>query len=229
MSIEQPSHELVFPGGDTEVIERGNAVTIGEFYGKIKSKIADLGSGAFSGDPARQVVMRKATVVTDANTATKAIDTIVYQGEGTDRSPDEVVGSDYAHFYRWAEIVHGGGLKLNPRGSDPSYYYDPTDDPIVFDASGVFGVATNPRAATYRAGTIAQIANDTFNYTYTTLLKTLHDTFNGRPVLLNTTLGLMMSLQQQALDMMSGTSTGDQCIGPTFEYRPLNPGVLPPA
>jgi Ferritin-like len=231
MSIEQPRHELDYPGGEAELIERGDTVTIGEFYQAIKAKISELHSTAFSGDRARQIGpthMRNAIPVINALTAAKAIDIIVDQGEGTDKLPLEVVGSGYAHFYRFAQIVKGGKLIGNP-GVTPPYRYDSVGNPIPFDATGVYGVATNPRAATYLPGTVAQIANDTFNYTYTTLLKTLHETLNGHPDRLDTTLGLMKSLQQQAMDMMSGTSTGHQCIGPTFEYQLVNPGVLAPA
>ncbi|MGC4014321.1 MAG: hypothetical protein QM755_07370 [Luteolibacter sp.] len=64
---------------------------------------------------------------------------------------------------------------------------------------------------------------DNFNYTYTSLLKGLHDLFNGQPDTFRRTLGAMMSLRQQALDMMAGTNLPGP-IGPSFEYQPVNPG-----
>ncbi len=61
--------------------------------------------------------------------------------------------------------------------------------------------------AAYPAGSAARDACKAFNYSYTSLLKALHATFNGTPRALTPAIGLMGSLQQQALDMMSGATT----------------------
>ncbi len=102
---------------------------------------------------------------------------------------------------------------------------------MTFEPDGVYSVPTSPKVhgpadPTYPPGSVGQIANDTFNYTYTSLLKVLHRALNGRPDLLDTAVGMMMSLRQQAMDVASGTNTGDQNIGPSFEYQPINPGLL---
>jgi hypothetical protein len=39
---------------------------------------------------------------------------------------------------------------------------------------------------------------------------------------LDSAIGLMMSLRQQAIDMASDTGTGGQQVGPSFGYRPVN-------
>ena len=44
---------------------------------------------------------------------------------------------------------------------------------------------------------------------------------NGQPGELTSALGLMMSLEQQAKDMMSGLQTGGKGVGPSFEYVTL--------
>lgn len=226
MTIEEPEHPLEFP---VQLAATAEPLTIGQFYQQIKEKIIALGDGAFSSTPRNQIgpdVMYESVVVTNVATACQAIDTIVEQGEGTATSPLEEVGGGYAHYYRYAEIYHGKQLIPNPDAGpntppDDQYIY--AGPPVPFDQSGVYAVPTNPKAATYPAGSAARTACDTFNYTYTSLLKVLHAMFNGQPNLFSTALGLMMSLKQQAKDMMAGTSTGGTSAGPSFEYQPVNP------
>jgi rubrerythrin len=228
MQIEEPEHPLDFPVGFAAAdIEEYK--TIGQFYNSIKEKIIALGDGAFYSTPRNQIgpdQMDESVVVTNVATAVQAINTIVEQGEGTALSPMEEVGGDYAHYYRFAEIYHGKRLIPNPDAGpdtrpDDRYLY--AGPPLSFDQSGVYAVPTNPKAATYPAGSAARYACDNFNYTYTSLLKSLHATFNGQPAQLDVAIGLMMSLKQQAKDMMSGTNTGGASTGPSFEYQPVNP------
>src|SRR5262249_33259600 len=75
----------------------------------------------------------------------------------------------------------------------------------------------------YPRGTAARYACDTFNYAYTSLLKTLHAMFNGQPGQLDSAIGLMMSLKQLARDMMSGSNPVGVNVGPSFEYQPIEP------
>ncbi|MGI8776507.1 MAG: ferritin-like domain-containing protein [Acidimicrobiales bacterium] len=161
--------------------------------------------------------MDNSIVVVDVDSACQAIDTVIDQGEGTRTEPLKVVGTGYAHYYRFAEIVNGGLLVPNPDAGpatppDQRYVYDTVNHPLPFDATGVYGVPTNPAA--YAPGSVGEVANDNFNYTYTSLLKVLHHAVNGEPKLLDSALGLMMSLRQQAMDMMSGpappTRTSDR-------------------
>ena len=228
MEIEEPEDPLDFP-----VAERAAAVgpaTIGAFYAAVKQQIVALGDGAFSSTPRHQIgpdLVDESVVVTNVPTAVQAIDTIVEQGEGTKESPEEGVGHDFAHYYRFAEVFHGKRLIRNPdAGPDtpPDQRYIYGGEPIPFDTTGVYAVPTNPKAAGYPAGGAERRACDTFNYTYTGLLRTLHLVFNGQPDLLNSTFTQMFALKQQAMDMMAGNTTGGQHVGPSFEYQPVNPG-----
>jgi hypothetical protein len=56
---------------------------------------------------------------------------------------------------------------------------------------------------------------------YTSLLKALHIAFNGAPGELTSAFSLMGALQQQALDMMAGTTTNGVPAGPSFEWQPM--------
>jgi hypothetical protein len=229
MEIEEPEDPLNFPVIAAAAVPGAGPATIGAFYEAIKVQINALPEGSFSKKPRNQItpgMMPEAVVVTDAPTAIQAIDTIVEQGEGTKESPEEGVGHDFAHYYRFAEVVNGRRLIKNPKTTPktpPKDRYVYGGDKIEFVAAGVYAVPTNPKAAQYPAGSAARQVCDTFNYTYTSLLKTLHRVFNGDPEQLGATLGLMFSLKEQAMDMMAGNTTGGQNVGPSFEYQPINP------
>jgi hypothetical protein len=225
MVIEEPDDPLEFPAA---LAAAEGPLTIGQFYERIKDSITLAGDAVFTGDRHRQIgpgQLHRSVVVTDVASARRAIDTIVDQGEGTRTEPLEVVGADFAHYYRFAEIYHGRRLVPNPAAGpqtppDERYLYG--GDPIPFDPAGVFPVPTNPDAAGYPSGGAAQQANQNFNYTYTNLLKVLHASLNGAPRRLDAAIGLMMSLEQQAKDMVSGSLVGGECVGPTFQYQPVN-------
>ncbi|HUX86088.1 MAG TPA: ferritin-like protein [Chloroflexota bacterium] len=225
MQIEEPEDPLRFP---VELSAVPRTETIGEFYGEIKEQIAKLGDGAFSATPRYQIgpeLMEEAVVVTNVDSAVRAITTIVEQGEGTSNSPREPVGNDYAHYYRFAEIYHGRKLIPNPSAGpdtppDEQFVYGGA--PVVLDPTGIFGAPTNPTAATYPVGSAARFACDSFNYSYTSLLNTLQLLFTGQPDRFDAAIGLMMSLRQQAIDMMSGTTVAGESVGPSFEYQLTN-------
>jgi hypothetical protein len=225
MKIEEPEDPLQFPVEPARIEE---PITIGQFYAGIKASIVALGDGAFVPGSHNQIgpdLMPNSVIVTDVESASQAIDTIVEQGEGTRTKPLEVVGTDYAHYYRFAEIFYGRRLIPNPDAgpyTPPDQLYLYGGDPVDFDPDEVLDVPTNPTLAGYPDGSLAFRACRTFNYTYTNLLKVLHVMLNGAPDLIDTTIGLMMSLKQQAIDMATGTTTGGMPVGPSFEYQPFN-------
>ncbi len=225
MKIEEPEDPLQFPVRLAEVEE---PITIGQFYARIKESIIALGEGAFVPGPHNQIgpdQMDHSVVVTDVESASRAIDTIVEQGEGTSTAPLEVAGTDYAHYYRFAEIFHGRRLIPNPEAgpeAPPDQRYRYGGDPVAFDPQGVLAVPTNPTLAGYPAGSLDFVTCRTFNYTYTNLLKVLHVMLNGAPDRFEDAIGLMMSLKQQAKDMATGAITGGMPVGPSFEYQPIN-------
>ena len=221
MSIEEPEDPLVFP--DVRMLAPAAApTTIGQFYGKIAQQISELSKkeNIFTGSPSKQLLHWRPPLnkiaVTDEESALWAIETIVEQGEGTKTSPLDQ-GHELAHYYRFSEIVHGHKLVAQP--GDPGYAY--AGEVIAFDPTGVWPVISNPVATAYPAGTRAALLNDTFNYTYTSLLKSLHRMFNGEPSLLGTSIALMESLKTQAFDLMSTEIAPGQNAGPTFEYHPV--------
>jgi hypothetical protein len=195
MMIEEPEHPLNFP-----VTGLGaKPVTIGQFYDAIKLKIIEGGADLFKlGDPKRQLTAGFPSMelmkVTDVDSAVRAIEMIVQQGEGTTISPLDPE-HQLAHYYRFAEIWHGRELvPILDAPDDKRFSYSGPE--IPFDPQGILPVIDNPRASNYPPGSAAQQANRNFNYTYTSLLKTLHLTFNGHPEKFAPALGLMESVKE---------------------------------
>lgn len=226
MVIEEPETPLHFP---VAALVAAPPQTIGQFYSAIKQQIKQRGSSLFVGDPAKQVTNaywpNQLIKVTDVDSATHAIEMIVEQGEGTTVSPLNLEG-EIAHYYRFAEIYHGKTLISNHNAppdapDDQKYVYG--GDPIPFEPSGVLPVIENPIVSAYPAGSRARYACDTFNYTYTSLLKTLHMTFNGSPDQLGNAIGLMESLKQQAMDLVDIDLGNGTKAGPSSTYQPVNP------
>jgi hypothetical protein len=229
ITIEAPADPSDFPSAAELAAP---PTTIGEFYEAISQAIGKLGDRAFTGSPANQVgpdLMPRSVVVTDTASAQQAINIIVEQGEGTSGDPAEVVGPGYAHYYRYMQIQKGRQLvPLNYGGPAPEDRYAYQGAPVPFDRAGVYPLVTDPGATpatTYTPGTAAALANDSFNYTYTSLLKALHILFNGAATQaqFNRTLGLMMSLKGQAKAMMGAIPNIAEFVGPTFVYQAVNP------
>jgi hypothetical protein len=223
MVIEEPEDPHQYPLRATALAAApAEPTTIGQFYDAIRKRIVELGDDIFTGNPEHQVsgapYLPEITPVTNVETAVAAIDLIVEQGEGTATSPLDGEG-ELAHYYKFAEIWYGRRLIAVPEA--PGYAY--AGDRIPFDPAGVWPVVSNPHSALYPPGSAARYGNDTFNYTYTSLLRSLHATFNGRPDQLNAAIGLMESLKQQAISLMSVDLENGQKAGPTFEYQPVNP------
>jgi hypothetical protein len=225
MRIEQPERALDFSAAEPTA---DAPLTIGQFYRRIRTTLVALGEGAFTGKRHHQVttdLLSGAVAVTGVTSACAAIDTIIDQGEGTLTSPLEVVGTDVAHYYRFAEIVHGRRLVRNPAtglGTSPGQRYIYAGAPVPVQPEAVWNAPLNPKTAAYPDGSAARHACQAFNYTYTGVLKALHAAFNGAPRELKAAIGLMGSLQQQATDMMAGAATGGAPVGPSFEWQPTD-------
>jgi hypothetical protein len=217
MAIEEPEVPIPIPGK--------KPLTIGAFYQKIKEQLRKLGNAIFTGDPRKQVLhplMPNAlNKVTDVASALQAIDLIVEQGEGTTTSP--FGGDELAHYYRFAEIVHGKRIipVADPEPGKPPFAY--CGAAIPFDPAGVWPVIDDPKVSAYSQGSPERIACDQFNYTYTAVLKALHLTVNGDPQRIADAVGLMESLRSQAIDMMALPLRGGKNAGPTFEYLAVLP------
>ena len=245
MVIEHPEHALEYQ--DSAAVQPAAAAvpqkTIGEFYSRISRAIGEHGEGLFTGHADKQVSQGFAAVevipVKDVASAQQAIEIIIEQGEGTSTSPVDPDGrpGDLAHYYRFEEIAKGRRLVRNPDAgphTPPDRRWSFSGPRIPFDSDGVLPLVSDPKVndpnapPTYAEGTTARRLCDTFNYTYTSVLKALHDVFNGKPHTLPQAIGLMWSLEEQFLEMAQFPADPSQPDGPraapSFEYQSINPG-----
>jgi hypothetical protein len=225
MVIEEPEDPQNFPvKTDADALTPPN-ITIGEFYDAIKAALFSADPSIWVTDHSKQVTlswMPLLTEVTDANSAAAAIDLIVGQGEGTSIDPMEPGSSDEpAHYYRFEEIVKGYKLVADPN-SPLGYSY--SGQAIPFDSAGVFNAMENPKLDDFLPETTpAWMSCNTFNTTYTSLLKCLHTTFNGSPSNLADAINMMPDLTKQAGVVMSIRRPDGTTAGPSFEYQPDAP------
>ena len=234
MEIEEPEKPIEFPDPTLELA----ATTIGMFYTSLSDAIGEAGESLFPTNPANPQVTGAfarlgVQAVTNVATAQNAIQTIIDQGEGTAQDPmDSVDGeSEPAHYYRFAEIWHGHELEATgaPPTAPVEERYAYTGAEIPFDPDGVQPVRANPTEETLPLAPGVpnpKFACQTFNYTYTALLKSLHTTFNGDPSALTLAVGLMESLKEQAIALMAIPLGDGTNAGPSFEYTPVLAGPV---
>jgi Ferritin-like len=218
MAIEEPENPIPIKTPEAALAAPEYA-TIGQFYDAIKAQLKELGPSIFVKPyaPPQVVDSRwfgdRLFVITNPDTACRAIDLIKVEGEGTSESPFQSPG-DPAHYYRFGEIAAGRRIIKTSDG----FAYGGA--PILFDPSGVWPLRPNCKIADFAQDTQARTRIEAFAYNYSSLLNSLHNTFNGAPRQLDTAIGIMYDLRVGAVALME-TDTGDsggQTVGPSFEY-----------
>jgi hypothetical protein len=228
MTIEEPEEPIDIPVGQPSArfsllaTERPSFATIGEFYAAIKDKLRQLGPDVITGDPARQVAdprwfpADQLFPIQNLQDALNAIDVIVEQGEGTSTSPFDETGQ-VAHYYRFAEIVYARRLVVVE--AEPGWAY--AGQPLPLDQAGVWDLYPDAKAVDYPDGCQARVLVDAFNGSYTRLLASLHQVFNGRPDRLEMALSLMIEMRLTASKLVATQVPGTTLFAaPTFEYSP---------
>ncbi len=201
--------------------------TIGQFYDAIQKQILELGPSIFVKKTAPPQVINhhwfppsKLFPITGWESACKAIEIIKTEGEGTSTSPFQS-GHDPAHYYKFGEITNGRRIVRTPTG----FAY--AGEAVLFDPAGVWPLKANCKIADFPKGTQARTRIERFAYSYSTLLNSLHETFNGHPERLNAAIGMMYDLRVFAVSLMetdAGTG-GGITVGPSFEYVDVSAGM----
>lgn len=210
MRIEEPDEPIQFPVASAmAVLVQQQFQTIGDFYRSVR---ASLKPEWFTGDPARQVkgIVKPVLALADAQAA---IDLIVEQGEGTTTSP--LSGPEIAHYYRFAEILHGRTLVPDTTVTEKFSY---SGAAIPFDAAAVRPIVESPTSALYPKGSKLRVESDLFNQIYSNLLRALHVTFNGQPDSLDDAIGLMFDLKLQAIKLMDMPMGNGTNGAPCYEF-----------
>ncbi|MCH9679787.1 MAG: ferritin-like protein [Deltaproteobacteria bacterium] len=229
MVIEEPEHPVPTTteawDGSTPVPDPVDAPdpdyrTIGEFYAALKERLATLPESAFGHEDRQVLGVWPESLnfpIVSAEAAGRAIDIIVEQGEGSSTDPFEE--GQPAHFYRFGEIYYGAELICTPGDDSPTRYaYDGA--PIAFVPDGVFPMRPDPGPLQFPAGTFGRMLSDNFTQGYSSLLNSLHDTFNGKPQRIREVMGLMYQLRFLAQRLMSTPLHAGrvETAGPVYRY-----------
>lgn len=222
MKIEEPEDPIPIPS--KLAAAPPDYRTIGEFYLALMVKLQELGPRAFIGDFSKQMVdatwfpPSQLFRITGPESASAAIQLIVRQGEGTRISPldpEEVP----AHYYRFEQIVRGRRL-VRDAGTGGFAF---AGAPIALDERGVWNMQPNPDPDALPAESLARRSAIQFAYGYTTVLHTLHRTFNGEPEAISRAMGAMYQLRLLAQNVLSVPLPGGDrsvCTGLSFRYQP---------
>jgi hypothetical protein len=202
--------------------------SIGEFYRAIEEALQQLDQAAdrtiFTGDKARQVAGDhyysgggKLFPVTDLETARRAINAIISQGEGEDRG---IYGRDgeLAHYYRFKQLEYGRYYQTadDTRGQEEPQPNGPT---LTVRWDAVYPIKQNAKLADYESGSEAYAAAAAFNQAYDQFLRELERAFNGNPDQLTTAVHKMFDLRNKVNQLIRNPLKDGSAFNaaPTFE------------
>ncbi|MEU3844572.1 ferritin-like protein [Streptomyces sp. NPDC028635] len=196
--------------------------SIGEFYEEIiegLEKVAADDPALFRGDPARQVGPEffysgggEIIVVTDLDSAQRALRFIAAQGEGLDSGIYDADG-ELAHYYRFRQLQLG---RYYQEGDHPGA---PSGPELSICWDDVYKVKVSARLADYPEGSeLARVARD-FNTDYANFLALLTKAFNGQPGLLQEAVCEMFRLRDGFNRLVRSPLPGSGGLhaAPTFE------------
>ena len=197
--------------------------TIGQFYKEIQLCMKTLGDGIY--DPSSVNIqvewpwnesedIGQLYKVTDFTSAEQAINQIVEQGEGASPfNPNDTITDQYAHFYRFEEIVCQRKLTLSESG----YAYD--GDPIPYNPQGVWPMRDNPSKEFIVPGTECHTQAKAFHQVYRNFLHVMQKTFSGSPDKITEAVELMEALQVHAKKTMWTPYVKTHTCGPVWDYE----------
>lgn len=222
----------VEPGQLTEMVRNGEIYpSIGDFYAAIEQALRALEGASkttiFTGAADRQIGPHlyynaggEVIVVDDLDSALRALEVIVDQGEGYEKSIEDCDAaffgqpSEVAHYYRYNQIKLG-------------QYYRPDDTPaggptgptftVSYGDEAVYDMIDNPKIESF-SGELRERATR-FAEDYTDLLKLLHRSVNGEPEQLVPAVVQMFTLKEKAIDLLRNPAPGGGNAGPCFEFR----------
>jgi hypothetical protein len=211
--------------------------TVGGFYAAIGTTLKNLcqqygEKEVFACDGSKQVNQAyywwgrgEPIIITDLESALRALSIIVLQGEGTSVAQFEAQGKPFenrelmAHFYRFREILCEQCYRP---GDDPRK--DPSGDrlDVNYGPDAVFPIITNAKATDYAAGSLLSQLNFDFNRRYTLMLTQVVDALNGTPKVMYTAImNGMHGLMPIAAKMVAMPIEGDRdgrTGAPSFEW-----------
>ena len=209
------SHAITVPDRPT---------TIGAFYAEIiaglKEVAAEIGEEElFCGDPARQIggdyyyaAGGAPILVTDLDSAYRALEEVVEQGEG-DMSSAFDADDDLAHYYRFEQLKYGRAYQPGDGVGVP------TGPPVEVDYGAVYPMLPNPKVEEYPDPDL-QAAGERANREWSVLLTQIDEAFDGAPDALIPAVHTMFRLRDAMLVLLGNPMPGHHGYhaGPTFEW-----------
>ena len=202
LTIETPSYSNLMPS-KTQKGPAASYHSIGEFYNAVANGICCLGNDIFTGSPSLQVTSygTNDVVVTDADSALKAIHVITDQGEGGEKLPHNDLDGIEGHYWRFKKVAQ--------KGADQ------------FSHQHVYPMVSNPGQQNVPAP-LAALSNFC-DGAYTWLLQEIELGFNGNAGKVGRTVGGLMFQVVQPLSIFMMTQkieeSSDLTLGPRFSYQ----------
>ena len=233
MAIEEPEKKFDIPVHEIParaVAEEQKFETIGQFYRNVQERIKSGGESLFeNADPGKQVSSwfqpDEIVSVTDVETAVRAIDIIVEQGEGTLERPVDFQG-DIPHYYRFESLaMEKKAVQVPVTDENPLGVVYDSNQPIVIDpTTDVIQMADNPRLIDLSHPAHAHVSrlSDEFDTIYSKLLSALQIAFNGNPDKMGEAVGIMFELKNAAEELMRQELQvgphAEMYAGPRFQF-----------
>ncbi len=225
MAIEQPDDPHEFPVLAARfTAPAGEAVTIGEFYGRVDAYLAKLPADAWHADRHQigdnQYFMGQIFPVNNYDDAHRAITEIVSEGEGSEYGPLDFE-NEVAHYYRFEEIHRNQVLTKAP--NEEGYGWGAS---LGIDWSAVYPAIANPGAHDFsNEPPAAQAAQQACNGNFTTMVDELNRAFNGEQGRLGNAVRAMFDLRM-ATRVAFTTPLADPATvaGPSFLYQSAGSG-----
>lgn len=193
--------------------------SIGEFYEEIErglSYLHERGERLFVGAREKQVTSEyyysgggAITPVTEFDSARRAIQLIIRQGEGFG---GEIYKPELAHYYRFDQLIRGR-YYLETDGKD-----NPTGPEVHVDWDAVFPIRKNAKVSGYDDPQLKEAARS-FNLAYGMVLKLLTDAYNGKPGLLLDAVPRMFALRDGIGRLVRYQLSPTENAAPTFELE----------
>ncbi|MFD5078321.1 ferritin-like protein [Streptomyces sp. NPDC058371] len=222
------------PDGGTDLLvsspttEGMRFYSIGEFYAEIVEgleKVAAVDPGLFRGSPDLQVGSEyfysgggDVVVVSDLDSACRALRFIADQGEGLDSGIYDGDG-ELSHYYRFRQLQLGRYYQVGDAPDSPS------GPPLGISWDDVHKVKVSARLADYPEGSeLAGVARK-FNADYAAFLALLTKAFTGQPCLLQDAVCDMFRLRDGFNRLVRNPLPGSDGLhaAPTFEIPAVTP------